>query len=64
MEMIISIMIFKQLILDSTVNSFRSIGRVLNPALGILEIQITIFRSNAKRSDIGVSLHNVYGLKL
>ena len=47
---------FKQLILDSAVNSFRSIGRVLNPELRILEIQITIFRSHAKRSDIGVAL--------
>lgn len=56
MEMIISIMIFKQLILDSAVNSLRSIGRVLNPALPILEIQIRIFWSNAKHSDIGVPL--------
>ena len=57
-------MIFKQLILDSAVNSFRSIGRVLNPELRILEIQIRIFRSNEKHSDIGVPLHNIYGLKL
>jgi len=43
MEMIISIMIFEQLILDSAVNSFHSIGRVLNPSSRSLEIQIRIF---------------------
>ena len=64
MEMIISIMIFKQLIPGSAVNSFRSIGRVLNPEWRILEIQIRIFPSNEKHCDIGVPLHNVYGLKL